>query len=390
MMAEMTLPGDCRLTLQVGAVGLVYGTVAAFALLHHQVGLAIVLSGGLGLLAWTYETVRARQNECARIQQELLTKEERYRDFLDQAHDLIQIIGPDGKFLYVNRAWRETLGYSEGEMPMLSVFDVITPESQTHCREAFQRILAGEEVGRIEVQFRSKDGRVIYVEGSTNCRREAGQPLNTRGIFRDVTERKRAEKALRDSEEKVRQALEREKRTAREDALTKVANRRAFFEIASLERGRACRYGRPLTLAYLDVDDFKKVNDRLGHAAGDTLLVRIAKVLRDNVRASDSIARLGGDEFALLFPETNASGAEAALTNLQRRLAEAMETEGWTVTFSMGAAVFDCCPQSVDQMILSADEVMYKVKKAGKNNFAVSDVHIASTACSGGPCVAPR
>lgn len=78
MMAEMTLPGDRRLTLQVGAVGLVYGT-AAFALLHHQIGLALILSGGLGLLAWTYETVRARQNECARIQQELLTKEEQSR-----------------------------------------------------------------------------------------------------------------------------------------------------------------------------------------------------------------------------------------------------------------------------------------------------------------------
>jgi diguanylate cyclase (GGDEF)-like protein len=158
-----------------------------------------------------------------------------------------------------------------------------------------------------------------------------------------------------------------------------VANRRAFFEIANAERGRACRYGRPLTLAYLDVDNFKGINDRLGHASGDHLLVEVSRVLRDNVRASDAVARLGGDEFALLFPETDAAGAEAALRNLQKRLADAMQAADWPVTFSMGAAVF-ACPESVDEMIRAADELMYGVKKAGKNNIAVGAVPCAASA----------
>jgi diguanylate cyclase (GGDEF)-like protein/PAS domain S-box-containing protein len=377
MMVAMSFSADSRLAVQIGAIGLLIGTASVLALIRHQQGLAMVLAVGLALLARTFLGVRKSQCGYQRVHEELLVKEARYRDFLDQANDLIQIIAPDGKLLFVNRAWRETLGYTEEETANLSVFDVITPESLGHCQEAFRRIVAGEDVGRIEAQFRSKDGRIIQVEGCTNCRQEAGQPLNTRGIFRDVTERKRAEQALRDSEEKIREALQREKLTARQDTLTKVANRRAFFEIANAERGRACRYGRPLTLAYLDVDNFKGINDRLGHASGDDLLVEVSRILRDNVRASDAVARLGGDEFALLFPETDAAGAEAALCNLQKRLADAMQAADWPVTFSIGAAVF-ACPESVDEMIRAADEMMYAVKKAGKNNIAVGTARRAA------------
>jgi PAS domain-containing protein len=100
------------------------------------------LAVGLALLARTFFGVRKSQCGYHRVHEELLAKEERYRDFLDQAHDLIQIIAPDGKLLFVNRAWRETLGYTEEETANLSVFDVITPESLGHCQEAFRRIVA--------------------------------------------------------------------------------------------------------------------------------------------------------------------------------------------------------------------------------------------------------
>jgi PAS domain S-box-containing protein len=130
--------------------------------------------------------------------------EEGYRDLFENANDLIQSVAPDGSIQYVNRAWRETLGYSEEEISNLSLFDVIHPDSLAHCMEMFQRVMAGEVLDRVEATFVSKDGRAVAVEGSVSCRFEGGDPVATRGIFRDVTERKRMEEELKASEEKFR------------------------------------------------------------------------------------------------------------------------------------------------------------------------------------------
>lgn len=122
---------------------------------------------------------------------ELRTSEEMYRDLFENANDMIQSVAPDGSLLYVNRAWLETLGYSEDEVSALSMFDIIHPDSHAQCMEEFQRIMAGEEVGRIETVFVTKEGGEVVVEGSINCRLKNDIPVATRGIFRDITERKR-------------------------------------------------------------------------------------------------------------------------------------------------------------------------------------------------------
>src|SRR5205823_5425701 len=101
----------------------------------------------------------------------------------------------------------------------------------------------------------------------------------------------------------------RERLLARTDPLTGAANARTFYEAVAVEAGRACRAARPLTLAYLDLDNFKQLNDRLGHAAGDAALVHVVQATRLNLRPADLLARLGGDEFALLLPETPADHA---------------------------------------------------------------------------------
>jgi len=102
----------------------------------------------------------------------------------------------------------------------------------------------------------------------------------------------------------LRLALQRESELARRDVLTKLANRRAFFETAKIEIGRAKRYGYPLTAVMIDLDNFKLVNDQQGHEVGDLLLLNVAKILNNNIRSSDFAGRLGGDEFAILLPET--------------------------------------------------------------------------------------
>ncbi len=122
--------------------------------------------------------------------------ESRYRDLLEEANDLIQSIAPDGSILYVNRAWRETLGFGQEEIAGLSIFDVIHPDSREHCRAVLERLTTAECSERLETTLLTKGGEAIAVEGSINCQFEDGLPVATRGILRDVTERKRAEQSL--------------------------------------------------------------------------------------------------------------------------------------------------------------------------------------------------
>lgn len=169
----------------------------------------------------------------------------------------------------------------------------------------------------------------------------------------------------------LRARLLAEELLARTDALTQIANRRAFFEAAALELERARRHGRPLTLAYVDCDDFKDVNDRLGHAQGDALLVTAAQTLRSGTRAVDAVARLGGDEFGLLLPETDAAEAAALLGRLRAALLAAMERGGWKVGFTIGSATFLGPAASIDELMARADELMYAAKREAKGSIRI-------------------
>ncbi len=167
---------------------------------------------------------------------------------------------------------------------------------------------------------------------------------------------------------RLKGALNRERSHSRIDELTGLANRRAFFESAGREIDRARRYGRPITIAYFDVDDFKLVNDRLGHAGGDAVLRAAARTLAGCTRqGSDVVARLGGDEFVILLAETGEEGARAALLKIHAQAQQAMASASWPVTFSIGAVTFPTPPASLDEMITAADDLMYEAKGRGKD-----------------------
>ena len=161
--------------------------------------------------------------------------------------------------------------------------------------------------------------------------------------------------------------LRREEALARADSLTGLPNRRSFFEAAERELARLRRHSLPLTLAYIDVDDFKRINDRFGHQAGDAVLALIASELRRSIREVDVAARIGGDEFALLLPETDAATARILLDRLNGTLRIAMDTAGWALTFSVGAVTFSRAPETAEEMVRRVDQLMYDVKGAGKN-----------------------
>ncbi len=143
-----------------------------------------------------------------RTEEALRKSEERYRDLFENASDLIQSCAPDGKLMFANRAWCEALGYTADEIPSLSIFDIIHPSSRQHCMDMFSRVTAGEKVDHIEAKFVTKDGGTIRVEGSSSCRFKDGKPVATRSIFRDITERDRAQKALKKSEQQLQAILD--------------------------------------------------------------------------------------------------------------------------------------------------------------------------------------
>lgn len=165
----------------------------------------------------------------------------------------------------------------------------------------------------------------------------------------------------------LQNALEREKLLANTDSLTGINNRRSFFHFARLEIARARRYQHPFTVAYVDLDNFKAINDKHGHQQGDALLRRVAQTFADNVRRTDVVARIGGDEFALLFPETGYEPADVVIRKLQALLADMVQEEQLSVTFSIGAATFHQPPSSVEDLLAKADDFLYAAKREGKN-----------------------
>ncbi|PSN20086.1 GGDEF domain-containing protein [filamentous cyanobacterium CCP5] len=169
--------------------------------------------------------------------------------------------------------------------------------------------------------------------------------------------------------QELRTAYQREQNLARIDSLTQISNRRFFLELLQTELDRARRYSYALTLAYLDVDEFKWVNDHLGHAAGDHLLQSLAQILRDSVRSHDAIARMGGDEFVILLPQTDFDQAHRALSRTHGQLNALSQSRDWPVGFSMGAVTFTTLPDSTDALIAQADRLMYDVKQGGKNRL---------------------
>jgi diguanylate cyclase (GGDEF)-like protein len=165
----------------------------------------------------------------------------------------------------------------------------------------------------------------------------------------------------------LRRLFERERQTARIDHLTGVKNRQGFHEVLESEVARHLRNGASFCLAYIDVDDFKGVNDRFGHSEGDRLLEAVGHVTAASVRRSDTVGRIGGDEFAVLFPETNQAEALA----IEGKLREALHTitrprPWWSVTFSMGVATFKSMPSSADAAMSFVDQLMYRAKRSGK------------------------
>jgi len=204
----------------------------------------------------------------------------------------------------------------------------------------------------VEAEFISKGGDTIPVEGSVSCRFKDGEPLSTRAIFRDVTERRRYEEELA--------------RMARRDPLTGALNRYALDELLEQETKRSRRYAHSIGFLMIDVNRFKEINDRFGHAMGDKVLQAIAIVIQDSVREADIVVRYGGDEFLVILPETNGETdvvKERILAEIARR-----NKKNPLLDFSVTLAIGSChwsseSGRSIEEALSEADKSMYEAKR---------------------------
>ncbi len=482
---------------------------------HIRFPVELVTAGVFfGGAVFVFIIINLAQNTITKIKE----VEDDFQDLFENANDLILSVGLDGRIIYVNRAWRETLGYGEKEVTDLSVFNIIAPEHQTHFENTFKQVIVGS-AARLETMFVAKGGRKIFLEGNINCRYKEGKPIAARGIFRNITERKRAEEELtalneslelrvadrtqeltrayefnksvldgmndpisiidvithkiigtnaaflqeyglpeaeaigktcyeithrrtdpckpphdicplldtvasgrhareehvhythdgreqyvevltspiRDEQGKIIQAIhiqrditdrkQAEKQIrllAYYDNLTGLPNRTFYKELLTRALTHAKRFAKIIATLFIDLDSFKRINDTLGHDAGDELLRAVAARLLKCVRKTDYIARaddeeflntvsrVGGDEFIVMLNDVArdhdaALVARRILNDLRRPFL--LSGHEVFVSASIGISLYPSDGENAETLFKNADIAMYNAKEQGKNNY---------------------
>jgi diguanylate cyclase (GGDEF)-like protein/PAS domain S-box-containing protein len=338
--------------------------------IHYEHGLkrsdilmwVLGVAGGAGvilmlLLRWNQKLLReiAGRKE---VENQLRESELKFRSLSQAAFEGI-VIAKDGYILEVNEPLARMFGYLPGEMIGKLSTDFVASED---WEKVFNKIKDGTE-GTYEIVCVKKDGSVFTAEIHARMFQYQNQQARVSAI-RDISARKQAE------EEKERFIAEL-KRLATTDDLTGIRNRKAFFQRLEEEVDRCKRYGHNLSLAMMDLDRFKAINDRYGHPAGDIVLRVFATRISANIRRNDIFGRVGGEEFAVLLPETSLQSAAAMVEKLCRMIEVSDITlpdgQRVDVTVSAGVSSSEGTDVAIDQIIKMADQRLYLAKNRGRN-----------------------
>ncbi|MGO9753817.1 MAG: putative bifunctional diguanylate cyclase/phosphodiesterase [Solirubrobacteraceae bacterium] len=300
------------------------------------------------------------ENQVGVRTRELRLSEQRLSSVIQSVSDVISVISAAGTILYTSPSARELLGFSQSELTGGNLFDLVHPDDRPRAMAFFaDRKRTAGPGRRLELRLRSQDGRWRSTE--TAAADAVADP--DRGTFvlatRDVSEQKQLEQQL------AYQALH--------DPLTGLANRSLFGDRVEQGLARTRRSGSGLAILFIDLDEFKSVNDTLGHASGDQLLCEVASRLVANARPGDTVARLGGDEFGLLLEDCGEPAAIGAAERAQQALSVPVLIGGneIAVTASVGIALGGALSDSVTELLRNADIAMYGAKSRGRGGYKV-------------------
>lgn len=293
----------------------------------------------------------------------LKESEERHRLLADNATDVIWVMDLTGKFTYMSPSVAKMRGYSAAEVLEQEIEQTCMPESAAIARKGLIEIVTAIQQGDEPPEFCEEleqihlDGHGVWTEvRASGIRNKNGEYIGILGVGRDISVRRNAEQ----------QAIY----LAHHDPLTGLANRALFSDRFEQALNLAKREQRLLALMFLDLDDFKPINDTYGHAVGDILLKEAAQRMEQSVRKSDTVARLGGDEFVILLPGYN--GIDDALLVANKLIVSLSEPflidgKNMTISASIGVATYPEHGDDAFMLFRHADRAMYKAKELGKN-----------------------
>ena len=324
--------------------------------------------------------------QLQRIRRRLAERDELFQLIMENAADMIAVVDNDGNRLYNSPAYHKVLGYSAQELSSGSSFDQIHSTDRERVLQAANRARSSGKGQRLEYRMRHKDGSWRILESTASPLRNAERGIQGLVIVnRDITERKRAEEMLEHS--------------AFHDSLTNLPNRALFSDRLQHALLRARRHSDyKFAVLFVDIDEFKVLNDSLGHSAGDELLIQIAKRLTNNFRDTDllartgnadsvpghdGLARLGGDEFTVLLEDVfNPSDAIRVAQRIQEKLTLPFAIKGQeiVITASIGIAASSSSYADAEELLRDAEIAMYRAKRAGKARCEVFDPAMHSSA----------
>jgi diguanylate cyclase (GGDEF)-like protein/PAS domain S-box-containing protein len=340
---------------------LTFVLVAGAALAPHLIApagahltevLVRLLSWGVGAA-----TLHAIVLELRRRGRELAAKEQRLGSLFDENVDAVYAIDVEGRFVDINPAGGRLLGRTPEELVGQPFAPYVVQEELAHTVENFQAAVNGERRS-YESRILNSSGQAVPVTIANFPMVVDGERVGVYGIAKDISATKELQESL------AQQALH--------DPLTGLANRTLLADRLELALAGTTRTGTCLALLLLDLDDFKRVNDSLGHQAGDALLVEVATRLRHAVRPGDTVARLGGDEFAVVLPDADEPRASQVAERLTQRIAAPTAVSGREIRISASIGVTVGQAGTTPQELLQqADEAMYAAKRQGKGGYAV-------------------
>ena len=310
----------------------------------------------------------ARDITDRRLMEEKLRREEqRFRALIEHSSDIIVILNLEGTITYINPAVKQVLGFKPEERIGAKGFELIHPDDMKFLTDSFNTLATDTKspVIKAEMRLRHKDGnwRTLEAVGSNLIHENVIEAVIIN--YRDITERKRMEDVLKESEKKYREL-------SIIDDLTQLYNSRHFHAQLEIEIERSNRYGHPLTLLLLDLDKFKKFNDKYGHVDGDYVLLRLGQVVKRCLRETDSAYRYGGEEFTILLPMTTSDEGVATAMRIQTELSKEdfspVSGQEVYLTVSIGLAQYK--PKEDAKMFVHrVDQLMYQAKKEGRDRI---------------------